>query len=431
MPIYTTILTPKQYGIADLTTTFVELLSPILTIGIAEAVFRFTIDAKNKKHSEQLLIDAISVFIRSLAVMLSISIIYGYFNGFTLGLAIFFLYASNTVYFILGSHIRGIGNIKLFAVAGIINVFVLSFSNLLLLYVFKQGVLGYIYSIVVAYLIASIFIVIKTQMYSFIFNMENYKRVNNNIKKMKSYSLPLVPNKIGWWLNNTINKYIILLFLGVSASGLYSSVTKIPAIINLFATVFQQAWQYSSSKEILQKNSSHYYSLVMKYYSIVVIITTAVIIDLSFYISGFLLKGDFFQSWIYVPLLLVGACGASLSVYYGGIFVALKDSKTIMKTTLIGAATNITLSLILTPIISMLGVVISNLIASFVILFIREKAFKKQMSFSTNSIITNISFILLILESLIIYYYGLINNIIHITTAFIIILNLYKLTMKR
>ena len=46
IPIYTRYLTKEEYGNIDIITTTVNLIMPVFTLGISEAVFRFTLDNK-------------------------------------------------------------------------------------------------------------------------------------------------------------------------------------------------------------------------------------------------------------------------------------------------------------------------------------------------------------------------------------------------
>ena len=51
VPLYTSILTTEEYGVFDLVVTTVELLIPILTLNISDAVMRFLLDTKKNKDS--------------------------------------------------------------------------------------------------------------------------------------------------------------------------------------------------------------------------------------------------------------------------------------------------------------------------------------------------------------------------------------------
>ena len=49
MPFYTLILSPEQFGVADLVTQTANMIIPIACIGICEGLFRFTLDCEDRK----------------------------------------------------------------------------------------------------------------------------------------------------------------------------------------------------------------------------------------------------------------------------------------------------------------------------------------------------------------------------------------------
>ena len=66
VPFYTTMLTPEEYGIADLVTTTVLLLFPVFTGMICESTMRFALDADNDKRQ----ILSISMYMNLLGLVL-------------------------------------------------------------------------------------------------------------------------------------------------------------------------------------------------------------------------------------------------------------------------------------------------------------------------------------------------------------------------
>lgn len=44
MPIYTLVLTTEEFGLADLLNNSLQLVMPVLTLSITDAVFRFALD---------------------------------------------------------------------------------------------------------------------------------------------------------------------------------------------------------------------------------------------------------------------------------------------------------------------------------------------------------------------------------------------------
>lgn len=66
---------------------------------------------------------------------------------------------------------------------------------------------------------------------------------------MLLYSMPLIATALGWWVNNTLDKYAVAFLCGVAANGLLSVSYKIPSILNVAQQIFIQAWQISAIKE--------------------------------------------------------------------------------------------------------------------------------------------------------------------------------------
>ena len=67
-PLYTSILTTEEYGIADLITTTISFIYPILTLAIADATLRYALDKGNDKR--KVLNNSILLTLLSIAVLL-------------------------------------------------------------------------------------------------------------------------------------------------------------------------------------------------------------------------------------------------------------------------------------------------------------------------------------------------------------------------
>lgn len=63
------------------------------------------------------------------------------------------------------------------------------------------------------------------------------------------FSMPLVSNQISWWALSSVNRYVMLAWLGVSAVGIYSATLRIPSILTVLCDIFAQAWLLSALKD--------------------------------------------------------------------------------------------------------------------------------------------------------------------------------------
>ena len=62
LPFYTAVLSAEEYGIVDLFNTYVSLLLPIIVFQIEDALFRFSIDARENREEEKAVISTVLGF---------------------------------------------------------------------------------------------------------------------------------------------------------------------------------------------------------------------------------------------------------------------------------------------------------------------------------------------------------------------------------
>ena len=73
LPLYTSILTSKEYGTIDMITTTVNLAMPILTLCITEAIIRFTIEVNTNR--KQILLKSLNIAFKGYILLLIASIV--------------------------------------------------------------------------------------------------------------------------------------------------------------------------------------------------------------------------------------------------------------------------------------------------------------------------------------------------------------------
>lgn len=91
-------------------------------------------------------------------------------------------------------------------------------------------------------------------------------------KEAARYALPLLPNTMMWWVMNASDRYMIAMYLGTTANGIYAVANKMPSLISVFENIFYQAWQTSSINALEDKSRDKFYSNVFKnYFSVLVL----------------------------------------------------------------------------------------------------------------------------------------------------------------
>ena len=85
----------------------------------------------------------------------------------------------------------------------------------------------------------------------------------------------------------------------------------------------------------------------------------------------------------------------------GGFFTAVKDSRIFATSTLVGAVSNIALNLILTPFMGPMGAAIATTICYVEVFVVRYLQSKKYISLKLNVLRDSISYIFLVLQSIV------------------------------
>lgn len=401
MPLYTTKLTTAEYGISDTLNTLIELLVPIITLCMAEAVFRFSIETE-KNTNEVAFFNGSKIMLYGFSIFTAIGVLLKLLYDYEYALVLVWMLTSYSLKQFLGCYLRGIGRAMAFATSGVIGTLVLVISNILLLVFFNQGINGYLWSIVVSNIVSIIIMAvavhpIKIICSNFKISTQEKKSVLNS---MLRYSLPIIPNSISWWLNNAANKYIILFICGSSVTGLFSAAGKVPAVINLLSNIFQQAWQFTSAKEYDKENTSDFYTKIFSLYSPFILLSCSFVIIINPIISSFVLQGEFAEAQRYVPLLLFSSTLSCYSIFFGGIYTAAKKSKMLMISTVVGAIVNIGLCVIMVPLWSVYGALIANVISYSVVVMIRIIDSRKYVAIKHNWVLMGTSLVLVLIQSI-------------------------------
>ena len=366
MPIYTIALSTEDFGIADLLNNSLQLIIPILTISISDAVFRFSLD-KDISHKELLANGLKTLSFSYIVAVLFIGIAIAIkLESFWYIFAI--LYITESLKSLFAQFTRGLGKVKEYAINGIIAAVVLLICTYVFLKVFYWGINGYLLAFVCANLCSTLYLMYGVEVRKYI----DLRCANKTLlKSMITFSLPLTPNMLSWWITNISSRYIIAYFSGFALSGLFAAASKIPALINIISSIFQLSWQFASVKEYQESNKSDFYTVVLKYYHLIIVIFGSVIISLIPFISKFILKGDFYEAWIYTPLLLFSAMLGCYSVFLGTFYSVVKENKKAMNTTFIGAGANLLLCLASIPFIGVMGALIANVISYVLVVILR------------------------------------------------------------
>jgi O-antigen/teichoic acid export membrane protein len=225
--------------------------------------------------------------------------------------------------------------------------------------------MGYIAAIIGADFLSVVFLSVITSVWRYFDISKLDKEV---AKEMLKYCLPLIPASIAWWITNVSDRYLVAYFCGDTVNGIYDISYKLPSIINVFATIFLEAWQISAVKESGEKHTSRFFTNVFKAYQSVVFIGGAGIILLAKPLISLLADEAYFEAWTFVPVLIMATIYACFSTFMTSIYMVEKRGSLNLITMMAGAVTNVVLNLLLIPKLGAQGAALATFV-SYVVVF--------------------------------------------------------------
>ncbi|MEN3009348.1 oligosaccharide flippase family protein, partial [Pseudothermotoga sp.] len=342
--------------------TTVSLLVPILSFHIVEAIFRFAVECRVQQKSRNVLSSALFfcsfTFFLSLflyPVMKNISIFVDYSVYFYI---IFFLTILNGIF---KQYVRGLEKVKLYVASDIFHSIVFALSNVILLTVFKLGIKAYLLSNIISLLCTTLFIFLVAKLYKYISPKVDIQL----LKEMLSYSIPLIPNGIMWWIVNVSDRYIITYFINYEATGIYSVAARFPSLLTVFFGIFLQAWQLSAMEEYGRENYGEFFRDIFGVISSTMFLGSSLLFLIIKPFMKIYVGQAYSESWKYVPFLFLGAVFSSFSSFYGVNYTASKKTIGAFSTSVIAAGVKIITIVLLIKFLGIQAASISTFSAYF------------------------------------------------------------------
>lgn len=367
---YTRVMATGDFGGATLIQNAVNILVPIVTLAVNSAALRFALDKNSNK--KQVFTTGVAttligflIFCLFAPVVVKINI-----NDFNMGqyaILLYLMLLGSSLRQLCQQFVRGSGHVKLYAIDGVMATATSAGFTFLYLGAFHWGIYGYILAIFTSDMISVAFMFICAKLWKCLDLRHGLKK--ETAVPMLKYCIPLIPTIVLWWIINVSDQYMVTYFNGVSLSGIYTSAYKIPNFVIIFSSIFIDAWQLSAVDEYDNKGKSEFFTKVFRVYSGALISVGALLIAGSRIITDLYLGKDYYDSWHYVPILVIATTFSCLVNFYASVYMAEKKSMLSMITAASGAVVNIVLNLVLIPKFAAYGAAIATAV-SFVTVFI-------------------------------------------------------------
>lgn len=368
--LHTSTLTPSEYSVNTSFYVWAAYFNIVLTYGMETAFFRFFNSEKEKgKVISTAFISVLATSIFALLTLLffkeSISTALGFSNSSYFSLLVW-ISILDTLVVIPFAYLRVSGLSKKYTLFRLLNISIYTLFNLFFLWYLPQkstntpAVLSDLYDpsfkegyIFIANLIASAITFICVLPIIFKFKISFEKII---LKKMFTYSWPILVAGIAYTTNENLDKLILEDWLGKDIMGAYAGAYKIGVIMSLFIMAFRLGAEPFFFNQADKKNAPTTYAIILKWFVIIGALFVVFIVGyVDFIASIFLGNKAYYEALSIVPIILVA--NLFLGIYNNlSIWYKLTDkTKYGMYISVLGTGITITLLYLLIPKIGFMG----------------------------------------------------------------------------
>ena len=400
LPLYTGVLSTEEYGTFDLYSTTISLLYPILSICVSDSVIRFLLERNNDKESViSISAKYVVVSIAAFLLLFAVNVITNAVPELNAYKILFILvYVVTVLNSWLSGVARGQERVKDISLASIISSIGTILLNIIFLVWMKFGIVGYFLATILGTSMSIIYYAYVTNIFQ---SIHTATKDYNLDKEMRKYGTGLMVNSISWWVNNSLDKYMVLYMCGIAANGLISVAYKLPTVLSTIQNLFEQAWVLSAVKKYNKEDADGFFVRTYNLYGFVMAIATSSIIMFTKILSALLFKKDFYGAWSMIPFFTIAVVFSAAAGFCGGVFAAQKRTDIISKTTFIGAIVNTILNAILIFSFGVIGGAIATMISNAVVMIVRLFYVKQQMNFQIRVVRDALTYSILLFQTLI------------------------------
>lgn len=399
LPLYTAILSPAQYSDANIISQTANLIMPVAAIGICDGLFRFALDAGEKKRE----VFSSGVALLSLGTLLFLAV-----SPFLFEVKMLTGYVWLTVVYVIAAnfqsacanYIRALGKTTVFAVQGIINTALNIAFNILFLVVFRMGVTGYVLSVVIANVIVTLLMVVWQRLYR---DMKLSLFDPAIARDMLKYSVPMIPTTIFWWVTSVSGQFLVKSMCGDEANGIFAASYKIPTVLTLMTTIFIEAWQYSAVADTDEKTRGSFFAEVFRTYSGLIFMAASALTALSKVFARIMLASAYYSAWEYMPTLVIATTFSAVTTFLGSIYMVKKKSVMSFLTSMCGAVINVAICLLLIPRIGAQGAAVAAAVSYFIVFIIRAVNTQRYVRFDMNPSVLVLNGAVLLIQCIVMY----------------------------
>jgi len=380
LPVITKNLSLELFGIWTQMVVTMGLLMGVVLLGFHTAIVNFFAGDENNQEKSSIFHAMLGIVLLNIVIIIVITFFYApSISNLMFGDAKFshfvpwfgFLLVTEVVFELLTAYLRAGQKIKLLSLyyviksAGRVGALAIGIA------VFHVGLFEAVAFLVVLQFIFIMFIYVRD-----IQRKTGIKLIftawNERWKEIIHFSLPLVPLGVFLWINNFVDRYLILHILDIGQVGIYSVAYSLAAITAIFYSVLgytmypqlAKLWNIgdkAGAAELLRKGVGYYLFLLFPSIALLTILSAPLISMLS--------TSDYISSWMVVLGICVGI--GILGLYQIYFYVTLLAKRTYLNFIIVVVAVlvNLFLNIVLIPRMGILGAAIATALSNSILAF--------------------------------------------------------------
>ncbi|NLJ70253.1 MAG: oligosaccharide flippase family protein [Clostridiaceae bacterium] len=352
LPLYTDYLNPTELGITDLITTFTSFLFPILVMGLDSAFSAFFYEQKTEEHQKKVFNTIwFTLFLTSIIPLILIffasRISYLLFDttehAWLVRIALFSI-SINLWYLPYSLTLRMQNKMAAFGFVNIVASITLIFSNILFLVIFNLSTYSLIISTFLSHLVQLILYIVILK------ESPSRNKIDNKLRKaMLKFAIPLVPTVVSAWALSMSDRFIIKMYLGEEAVGIYGIAARFAAVLAIISGSVHTAYSAFAFNKKDDADAKIQFKRVLNGFFFILLVICFTVSLFGKQIIILMTNKAYYSAFYILPGVLFGQLSYAVNTITGyGISFAKKTVYSLIATTA-GALTSIVLNFLLIP----------------------------------------------------------------------------------
>lgn len=371
LPILTTYLTPRDYGLISLFSIITGILTIIIGLNLNGAINISYFKLRNKILLSQYVGNAIILLIIMTIIILFLAFLYSALFSIK-EIALPFLWIIIAIIVSLAQVIIRINltlyqaeeKAKEYVSFEFIQVLINLILSLILIVGYSLSWEGRLIAIATTSIVfanISLYILFKYR------KMIQLNIKQSYIKDMLSYGIPLLPHSLAGWGKTSLDRLIIVHFLGLNELGIYTIAYQIASILNIILVAFNRAWTPYLYARLNNISKETKYILV-KYTYIYFILVCFLYLFLSLFIDNifeYFIDATYSSAIILVPIIMSSFIFGGMYYMVGSYILYEKKTGVISKATVSSTLLHLILVYFSIQYYGLVGVAVSMVLSYF------------------------------------------------------------------